>query len=195
MGNEVKKLEELQARIANLRADAEAKRAAAQRASREYLKKKCEASIAQLEACIPKKPPNPWVMFRTEATVSGAASSFQQSKEIAERWANISPEEKKKYTDRYEAANKKFAEWSTSEEGRRNLQERNELLRQCRAASAEELGKAIAAADSIQTDEAPKHTPTKRAKDMQEEETPTRARLVKQRRAAPAHVPPPTKDP
>jgi len=194
IADEVKKLEELQARIAAMRADAETKRAAAQQASREYLKRKCEASIAQLESCIPKRPPTPWVMFRTEVSVPGR-SVLQQQSEIAEKWAKLSPEVKQKYNARYAEESRKFNEWGNSEEGRKNLRERNELLRQCKAEGTEELNNALAATDSSQTDGALKHTPTKRTKAVQDEDTPTKGSAAKQRRVAPTRASPPIKGP
>merc|ERR1712156_223916 len=181
---EVKKLEELQAKIATMRSEAEAKRAAAQRASQEYLKKKCEASIAQLEACVPKRAPNPFVMFCQEVSVPGV-SSIEQNQVRKEKWANLSPEEKQKYQDRHKEASRKYNEWGSSEEGQKNLRERNELRRQCKTEGMEELGKAVSDL---------KNTPTKRAQDV-EEHTPTKDRVVKQRRVAPVRASPPTKEP
>merc|ERR1711920_1215453 len=80
-----------------------------------------------------------------------------------------------------------------SEEGQKNLRERNELRARCKAGSMEELDKAIGAASSSNTDEVPKASPAKRKSHVEKDETPIKDRAVKQRRVALGQVSPPTK--
>merc|ERR1719433_1987384 len=98
----VKLLQELEAEIAAMRTAAEAKRAAAQRASQEYIRKQCEAAISQLEADVPKRPLNVYLMFAQDNRVRGVAAS-DQNKRITELWTNISKEELQRYKDKFEA--------------------------------------------------------------------------------------------
>jgi len=187
----VQKLQELEAEIAAMRSEADAKRAAAQRASQEYLRKQCEAAIAQLETDVPKRPQNPFFVFSNENRVQGI-SSTEQNKRIKEMWANLGDEEKQKYRDRYEAEKKRYLEWGQSEEGRKNLLERNELIRQCKATSREELGNALVAM-SGETEVSPVKRTTRAEETSGTQgcsETP-----AKQRRVSNVRAPPPTTDP
>lgn len=157
-----------EAKVAALRSSVEDKRAEAQRASQEYVRKQCEAALAQLESCAPTRPPYPYVRFTQDVKHAKAS----------QMWAQLSPEEKKKYYDRFEAETKKFKEWGSSEEGRKNLAERSEIFRRIKAEGKEELDKAVAAAEGGVT------SPAKRASTE-----PTNVTPAKQRRAVPAGTP------
>lgn len=135
-----------------MQAEALAKRAEARKVSQEYARRQREAGLAQLEASLPKRPSNPYFLFSAEvklsgeALMSGSARQADQNKKIAAMWAALSAEEKQKYKDRYDAENKKYHEWAHTEEGQRIISERNEVLRQCRAAQGE-LAEAVAASE------------------------------------------------
>merc|ERR1712176_896660 len=59
-------LQEMEAAIAAKRSEANAKRAAAHHASQEYVKKQCEAALAELESSVPKRPGKPFFLFIAE---------------------------------------------------------------------------------------------------------------------------------
>jgi len=143
------KLKAAEATIATLRTSAEAATAAAKRASAEFLRRQCGDRLSELEAEIPKRPPTPWRLFLSE--VAPGENVVKHAKKYAEIYASLSSEEKQKYKDRHIAESKRFLEWSETEAGRKNLAERNELLRKCKATGGEELEQAMQA---VQQDKA-----------------------------------------
>merc|ERR1719512_201343 len=90
----------------------------------------------------------------------------------------MTEQEKQPYKDRYDAEMKRFTDWGDSEEGRKNLQERHELIRKCKAAGMEELHKAVGVLPGQ-----PKSSPTKHADGA--EETPVKQRRVVSARPQP----------
>merc|ERR1719330_696313 len=148
---------ESEAKVAALRSDAELRRGAARRASQEYIRKQCEAAIAHLDSSIPKRPLSTFFLFANEQRVQGVPTN-QQNKRISEMWGKMTEQEKQPYKDRYDAEMKRFTDWGDSEEGRKNLQERHELIRKCKAAGMEELHKAVGVLSGQ-----PKSSPTKHA--------------------------------
>jgi len=167
-----KQIQELEAEKAALISEAQAKRAAAQKVSQEYIRRQCEAALAKLEGDIPKKPMNAYLMFCSDNTMPGIPTN-EQNKKRTELWKNIAPEDKKKYTDRYEAEATRFREWGASEEGQKNLQERTECVRKIKLTGEEELAKALG-----KNLEASTVSPVKRTATAPSQETPAKHRKV-----------------
>jgi len=174
-----RQIQELQSAVAAKHAAADSKDAAAKRASQDYFKVRCEAALAHLQAEIPKRPSAPFFMFCAEHNIVGGDVS-ERNKKKSEMWAGLPAEEKKKYLDRYEAGMRRFNEWGNSEEGRKNLRERNELLRQCRLESKEELDSATVGGETTGA------SPAKRAaKTGAAAETPVKLRRVASSKGSP----------
>jgi len=136
--------EEIEKQIVAAEATMKAKTAAVQQASQVYVKQQCEAAIAELKEHIPKRPVSPFFMFAAEQKLGGALGD--RNKKCSEMWAKLTDQEKKPYTARHREGYERFQTWGSSEEGKKNLRERNELLRKCRAENTEELAAAVAAA-------------------------------------------------
>merc|ERR1711920_279066 len=104
-----------------------------------------------------------------------------------------------KLQDRHDEASRTYNTWGNSEEGRRNLRERTELIKQCKASSMEELGKAITAIDPNKATGTPAKV-GKRTKQANEEmqakcvkestETPVKETPAKRHRAMPVNAAP-----
>lgn len=194
-------LQEMEDAIAAKRSEVNAKRAAAQHASQEYVKKQCEAALAELESNVPKRPAKPFFLFCVEQNLVGL-STAERNKKNAELWASLSREEKQKYHDKFAAAMKNFNEWGSSEEGQKNLRERSELMKKCKAAGKEELDKAmeISNVSSIRPAEGTnlaESTPVKRRRTTPDKESPAlpanepqSEAKIKPRRPTPARVSP-----
>jgi len=176
---EVAKLRALEAKIASMRVEAKAIRALAHRAEQDYVRKECEASIAHLETLVPKRPPAPFFIFSREVQVKGVRI-LEQSAEISKKWKQLSAEEKQVYFDKHEALIPLFRNWSQSEEGKKNLAERSELIKRSKATSKEELDQAI---DGIAPKSGAVATPVKRSRSA---EAMTPEPPAKQRRQPPA---------
>jgi len=180
-------LEEAEARVAAIkadlasrRADIDAKRAASQKASQEYVRKQCEAAVAKLESDVPKRAPNMFIMFANDHREPGIPTHEQNTK-MKEMWSKLTPEEKQPYKKKYEAGMKLFLEWAESEEGQKNTSERKELLAKIKASAKDELGEALAveeAAPPAQVSPAKRTKASDEAKDTVQDslETPAKQR-------------------
>merc|ERR1712187_943929 len=96
------------------------------------------SALAQLESSRRKLPSNPFFLFSNDVrqTVDGGRSS-EKNKKIAVMWAKLGDEEKQKYKDRFEVEKKAYLDWAASEEGRKILDERKDVLRKCKSIQAE----------------------------------------------------------
>jgi len=164
------------AAIAAKRTSASSKRAEANRASQEYVKKQSEAALAELEASIPKKPKNVYFLFLSELDLKGTTK--ERNKQSQELWNSKTAEEKQKYYEKAKEDLQKYNDWCVSDEGNKILTERNTILKESLAASKEALAGALGGEDG---------QPSQAAKAL---ETP-----VKRSRPAPAARTAPSKEP
>jgi len=189
---------EMEASIVAKRAEAVAKRAEARKVGQDYVRRQCEEALSKLDGSVPKRIANPFAVFRQECFAqmkdrqesSEKAECGARLKEISALWAALSDAEKKVYQDKYEQGNKKFKEWGDSEEGKRILAERNEVLRKVKAAEAEQLAGALGS--KAAPAESATSTPSKgRAAEQKAEveATPPKQRKVEPRVARPSVVP------
>jgi len=133
----------LEAEIAAKRDVAACKRAEARKVAQEHARVFREAALAKVEASMRKKPSNAWFMFTAEVMPKTEAESISaRTKKVSEMWRNMSAEEKQKYKDKFDEENKKYLQWAASEEGRKLLHERGQILLECKATSERTLGAA-----------------------------------------------------
>jgi len=130
--------------------EAKAKRLEAQKAASEFVKQQCEVALGKLDTAVPKRVSNPYFLFcaeaRTSSEYTGLASS-EINKRISQKWASLSEEGKKEYKDKFDVEKKRWLEWGSSEEGKKVLEERNEIIRQCKVAQVEQLAEAMDSAN------------------------------------------------
>merc|ERR1712046_305808 len=135
-----------------------------------------------------KLPANPYFLFCTEVKPTIDAHLPQDKiKKLAEMWGKLSDEEKQKYKDKFEAERKEYMEWANSEEGRKSLEERADVKRKCKAATAELAAANVASEELSKQNEVAHMSPTKVANGasaFEPKEPP-----VKQRRVASAKTP------
>jgi len=144
-----KDVAEMEAAIVSKRAEAVAMRTEARKAAQDYVRKQCEEAIAKLDSSVPQKPSNPYFMFSSHTRTCPEVQSLKISKEVNKKlavmWKALTEEEKKEWRDKFDVEMKKWREWGDSEEGRRVLAERSEVLRKVKESGAEELAEALKA--------------------------------------------------
>jgi len=171
-------VKEMEAAIGAKREEAKAKRQEAQKVASEFVKKQCEAELTKLEAAVPKRISNPYFLFSAEERQSSEFAGLNGSainKRISQKWASLSEESKKEYKDKFEVENKKWADWGNSEGGKTILEERNAIIKQCKAAQVEQLAEAMGPSDESSA------TPSVDARSF---ETPTKKRRTSSGAAA-----------
>jgi len=101
-------------------------------ARREALRARREAAFHDLPP-VPAKPSNPFNLFQKEMMPKVAAETLPSGKRpiqrLSELWNQLSPVEKKKWTDRFHQELKEYMEWERSAEGKVVLAKRHEILK------------------------------------------------------------------
>jgi len=123
---------------------------------------------AALHDCppVPKKPANPFNIFQTEIMPKVVAESLPSGKRpiqrVSELWNQLSPAEKKKYTDRYYQEMKEYTAWERSEEGKVIIAKRHEIQKAYAQGDTQEPDtKASPAAKRAKAAKEPTTTPVK----------------------------------